>query len=194
MEYCAHITKIGESTSDGISPGWKKIWLRLALKNGSKGLILNLSNVFYLHNSLYNLLNLELLNNSDIYNNNKNKTFYKIYKRQILAQTQRWKNSYLLKPLNLSDGAVNLLRIDNITYQRPPNILHIIWNPASVFSLFVWHKHLRHTNFPFLKTFLHCFSIFFSNNCDDYICDSCQQAKTTKIYNQRPQKHVKRPY
>lgn len=70
-----HPTKISESISDKILPGQEKILLRLALKDGSKGFILNLLNVFYLSNNLYNLLSLELFNNNSIYYNNKNKTF-----------------------------------------------------------------------------------------------------------------------
>lgn len=136
-EYCTHTTRIGESTSDGISPGRRKIRLRLALKDGSEGLILNLSNVFYLPNSPCNLLSLGLLNNSGIYHDNETKTLYKIYTRQILAQAQRWKNSYLLKLLNLFDRVLNLLRVDNTTYQGPPNILHTASSPASILSLSV---------------------------------------------------------
>ena len=66
--------KIGGSTSDGISLGKRKIRLRVALKDGFEGLILNLQNVFYLPNSSCNLLSLGLLNNSDIYYDNENET------------------------------------------------------------------------------------------------------------------------
>lgn len=85
IEYCAYVTRIGRSTLDEILSVRGKIRLRLALKDGYKGLILNLSNVFYLPNSLYNLLNLGLFNNSNIYYDNENKTLYKIDTRQILA-------------------------------------------------------------------------------------------------------------
>lgn len=172
----------------------EKYGLRLALKDGSEGLILNLSNLFYLPNSPCNLLGLGLLNNSGIYQDNENEILYEIYTRQILAQAQRWRNSYLLKPLNLSDGAVNFLRVDNATYQGPPKILHTASSLASVLPLSVWHKRLGHTNFPSLKTFLRRLSIPFSNDSDGYICDSCQRAKATKIYNRGPQKRVQTPY
>ena len=167
-EYRTHPTKIGGSTSDGISPGRGKIRLRLALKDGSEGLILNLQNVFYLPNSPCNLLSLGLLNNSGIYHDNENETLYEIHSRQILAQAQRWRNSYLLKPLNLSDGAVNLLRVDNSTYQGQPNILHTTSSPTSILSLSVWHKCLEHTNFPSLKTFLCCFNISFNDDSNGF--------------------------
>ena len=88
-KYCAHTTRIGRSTSHGISPGREKIRRILALKDGSEGLILNPSNVFYLLNSPYNLLSLGLLNNSGIYYDNKNETLYKIYTRQLFVQAQR---------------------------------------------------------------------------------------------------------
>lgn len=189
-----HPTRIGGSTSNRISPDRKKIRFRLALKDRSKGLILNLHNVFYLPNSPCNLLSLGLLNNSSIYHDNENKTFYKIHTRQVLAQAEWWRNSYLLKLLNLSDGTVNLLRVDNSTYQELLSILNTTLRPTSIFPLFVWHKCLGHTNFPFLKTFLHRLKISFNNNSNGYICNSYQRAKATKVYNQKSQKYVQRPY
>ena len=75
--------KIGGSTLDGISLGKGKIRLKLVFKDNSENLILNLQNVFYLPNSPCNLLSLGFLNNSDIYHENKNETFYKIYSKQI---------------------------------------------------------------------------------------------------------------
>lgn len=80
-----HVTRISRSILDRISPEQRKIQLRLVLKDSSEGLILNLSKVFYLSNSLCNLLNLRLLNNNGMYQDKENKTFYKIYTRQILA-------------------------------------------------------------------------------------------------------------
>ena len=121
-EYQEQPTKIGRSTSDRISPSREKIRLRLGLKNGLEGLVLNLNNVYYLLYSPCNLISLELLNNSGIYHNNENKTLYKVKTRQIFAQIQRWKKNYLLKLLNLFDNAVNLLKVDSSTYQ-PPSIL-----------------------------------------------------------------------
>lgn len=112
-------TRIGGSTSDGVSPGRGSIRLRLALKDGSEGLIPNLRNVYYLPNSPCNLVSLGLLNDSGIFHDNENETLYQVRSKKPLAQAQRWRNSYLLKPLNLSDGAVNLLRIDDVTYQWP---------------------------------------------------------------------------
>lgn len=84
-EYCIHSTRIGGSTLDRILPDRGKIQLRLTLKDGSKGLILNLYNVFYLPNSPCNLLSLGLLNSSGIYHDNKNKALYKIHTRQVLV-------------------------------------------------------------------------------------------------------------
>ena len=85
VEYCVHVIRIDESISDRILPDQGKIRLRLALKNGSKGLILNFSNVFYLFNSPCNLLSLGLLNNSGIYCDNNNETLFEIHTRQILV-------------------------------------------------------------------------------------------------------------
>ncbi len=173
-EYHTHPTRIGGSTSDGISPSRGKIRLRLALKDGSEGLILNLYNVFFLSNSPCNLLSLGFLNNSGIYYDNENETLYEIHTRQVLAQAQRWRNNYLLKPLNLSNGAVNLLRVDNSTYQEPPSILYTTSRLTSILPLSVWHKCLGHTNFPSLKTFLHRLKNSFSDDSNGYIYDSCQ--------------------
>lgn len=86
IKYYVYATKISKLILNKILPGQRKIWLRLALKNGFKSLILNFSNTFYLSNSPCNLLSFELLNNSGIYYNNKNKIVYKIYIRQIFAQ------------------------------------------------------------------------------------------------------------
>lgn len=88
MKYYAYVTKIGRSILNRILIGQEKIQLKLALKNGFKSLIPNLSNIFYLPNSSYNLLSLRFLNNSSIYYDNKNEIFYKIYIKQILAYTQ----------------------------------------------------------------------------------------------------------
>ena len=57
IDYCEHPTKVGGSTCDGISPGRGKVRLRLARKDGSEGLILNLPNVYFLLNSPSNLVN-----------------------------------------------------------------------------------------------------------------------------------------
>lgn len=116
MKYYAHAVRIGKSILDRILLSQKKIRLRLVLKDGFKSFIFNFSNMFYLFNSLCNLFSLGFFNNSGIYYNNKNKTFYKIHIRQILTQTQYWRNNYLFKPLNFSNKTVNLLKINNIIY------------------------------------------------------------------------------
>lgn len=89
---------------------------------------------------------------------------------------------------------MNFLKINNLTYQKSPSILNTTLRPASTLPFSVWHKDLRHTNFPSLKTFLHCLKIFFSDNSNGYICNSCQCAKATKVYNREPQKRAQRPY
>ena len=55
-------TRVGGSTSDGISPGRGNVKIRLAKEDGSEGLILTLRNVFYLPNSPSNFVSLGLLN------------------------------------------------------------------------------------------------------------------------------------
>ena len=153
----------------------------------------HLQNVYHLPYSPCNLVSLGLLNNSGIYHDNENETLYEVKTRQVLAQAQRWRNSYLLRPLNLSDGAVNLLRVDSSTYQ-PPNILQTTANSSSTYSLSTWHKRLGHINFPSLKTFLRRLGIAFNDDSNGHLCDSCQRAKAAKVYNREPQKRAQRPY
>ena len=77
-EYRERPTKIGGSISDGVSPGRGKIRLRLALKDDSERLIPNLQNIYYVPNSLCNLVSLGLLNESGIYHDNKNEILYQV--------------------------------------------------------------------------------------------------------------------
>ena len=54
--------------------------------------------------------------------------------------------------------------------------------------LTIWHKRLRHLNLPALRKHLQELYILFYNDLKDgLLCDSCQQAKATKIYNRTPQ-------
>ena len=76
MEYQERSTKVGGSTSDGVSPGRGKVCLRLGLEDDSEGLLLNLQNVYYLPNSPCNLVSLGLLNNSGIFYNNEFENLY----------------------------------------------------------------------------------------------------------------------
>ena len=177
MEYQERPTKVGGSTSDGMLPGRRKICLRLGLEDNSEGLILNFQNVYYLPNSFYNLVSLGLLNNSGIFYNNKLENLYQITSKRVLAQAKRWRNSYLLRPLNLSNGAVHLLRVDANTWQWPPRILQSSTTSFSApLPLSIWHKHLGHSNFSLLKTYLNRLNIKFNDDSDGYICDKCLQA------------------
>ncbi len=192
MEYRELPTRIGGSTSDGVSSGRRRVRLRLALKDGSKSLILNLQNVYYLPYIPCNLVSLGLLHDSRIFYDNKNETLYQVKSRQTLAKAQRWRNSYLLKPLNLSDGAINLLWIDDLTYQ-PPHVLQSTTAPMTT-TLTTWHKRLGHTNFSSLKTVLRHLNIIYIDDSKDFTCDSCQRAKATKVHNRQPQTRAQRPY
>lgn len=103
-------TRIGGSTSDGVSPGRGKVRLRLSQKDGSEGMILDLKDVFFLPSSPSNLVSLALLNNGGIFHDNKNETLYDVDTKEVLAHAKRWNNSFLLQPLNLSDAAVRLTK------------------------------------------------------------------------------------
>lgn len=72
--------------SNEVSPSRKRMRLQLAFKDRTEGLILNLQNVYYLPNSLYNLVSLGLLNDSRIYHQNENKTLHQVKSKQTLTQ------------------------------------------------------------------------------------------------------------
>lgn len=69
-DYTEKPTKVGGSTADGMSPGRGTVRVKLALEGGSKGVTLNLRNVFYLPNSLSNQVSLSLLNDAGVYYDN----------------------------------------------------------------------------------------------------------------------------
>ena len=103
-------TKVGGSTSDGISPGRGKVKIRLALQDGKEGLVLALTNVFYLPHSLSNLVSLGLQNDAGIFHHNEDQALYDLETRKTLAFAERYKTSFLLHPLNLLAAAICLLR------------------------------------------------------------------------------------
>ena len=127
-EYYEKPTRIGGSTADGSSLGKGRIRLRLGLEDGSDGIILILRNVYYLPSSPCNLVSLGLLNDSEIFHDNGNETLYQLESNRVLAQARRWRNSYLLQPLNLLEAAVFLDKIDDETYEWPP---HAFLNSSS---------------------------------------------------------------
>lgn len=118
-EYHDSPTRIGGSTSDGVSPGRGKVRLRLSQKDGSEGVILNLKDVFFLPSSPSNLVSLALLNNNGIFHDNKNETLYDVDTKEVLSQAKRWNYSFPLQPLNLSNATVSLTKRLDKTYQWP---------------------------------------------------------------------------
>lgn len=84
-EYCKQLTIVGRSILDKILSRNGKIHPRLGYKNNIEVLILNLSNIYYLLNSLCNLVSLGILNNSSIYHNNKFENLYQINFKKVLA-------------------------------------------------------------------------------------------------------------
>lgn len=56
------------------------------VKKQHQEIVLNLNNVFFLSNGLYNLVNLALLNNNGICHNNKNKTLYDLKTKDCLLK------------------------------------------------------------------------------------------------------------
>ncbi len=180
-EYTEKPTKVGGSTSDGVSPGKGKVKIQLAKKDGSEDLVLILTNVFYLPNSTSNLVSLGLLNDAGIYHHNEDQTLYDQSSKKILAFAKRYKTSFLLHPLNLSSAAVNLLR-EHEVYKGPEA------NPtqSNKLHLTLWHERLGHLNFIALKKHLTHHNIEFINDAEGLICDSCERAKAKKQYNRSP--------
>lgn len=139
-DFTENLTRVGGSTSDGISPGRGTVKIRLAMEDGNEGLILNLRTVFYLPNSLSNLVSLGLLNDAGIYYDNENQSLYNGISRRPLAFAQRWKTSFLLHPLNLFVSAANLLRIDDDVYQDTEPRIHQM--QIDKLPLTTWHQWL----------------------------------------------------
>lgn len=182
-DYSASPTKVGGSTSDGLSPGRGTVKIRLAKEDGSEGLILNLRNIFYLPNSPSNLVSLGLLNDAGIYHDNENQTLYDKVSRNPLAFAQRWETSFLLHPLNLSASAINPLKANNNVYENTMPQIHQTQN--SRLPLTTWHQRLGDLNFPALIIHLKRHNIEYNDN--ERVCDSCERAKATKHYNRAPQ-------
>lgn len=119
IEFRKQITGVNNSIFIKTFPEWKKICLHFALEDNSKRLIFDFNNVYYLLNSLCNFVSLICLNDNNIYHDNKNRALYYYKTRRVLGQTKYWKNSYLLRSLNLSDIVVHLLHTNDNVYQRP---------------------------------------------------------------------------
>lgn len=168
-DYIERPTRIGGSTSEGVSPGSGKVCLRLANDNKDRA-ILNLKNVYYLPSSPSNLVSLALLNNHGIYYNNEKEKLYDKSSRRILASAERWKKSFVLKLLNLSDAAANLTWVEDDIYQGP-----IVQQTTTSTNLLltIWHKQLGYLNLPALQKHLQELQNPFHDNAKDFVCDSC---------------------
>ena len=129
-----------------------------------------------------------------IFLENENETLYDVDTKEVLAQTKRWNNSFLLHSLNLSDAAVHLTKRQDKTYQWPI-LVHQTKLGTAKQTLSTWHKRLGHLNFRSLRSHLKRLNIVYTNKPDNQlVCDSCQRAKATKIYNRYPQERATRPY
>lgn len=112
----------GGSTVDGVFSGCGTDRITLTLEDGWEEVILNLWNVFYLLNSLCNLVSLRLLNDANIFYDNENHILYNKISRRPLNFIQRWKRSFFLYPLNLLVLATNLLKIEDVYQEVEPKI------------------------------------------------------------------------
>ncbi len=184
IDFTENATKVRGSNSDDISPGRGKVKIRLILRDGTEGLVLTLTNIFYLPNSLSNLVSLGLLNDAGIYHHNKDQTLYNLETQKTFAFAERYKTSFLLYPLKLSAAVVNLLKNSEIYKEKTPNVNQII---DKSLSLTRWHQHLGHLNFIKLKKKLAHHNITSIDDTEGHGCDRCEKAKVTKRYNQTPQ-------
>ena len=82
--------KIGKLTLDKISPGQGTIQIRLALEDKIEGVIFNFCNIYYLSNSSSNIINLNFLNDINIYYNNKWQVLYNKANQKPFAFIQQW--------------------------------------------------------------------------------------------------------
>ena len=84
------------------------------MKDGTEKMKLTYNNLFYLLNRLSNFLSLKLLNNFEIYHNNKDQILYNFYNVKTLVCAKRYGTSFLLYYLNLSAIAINLLKSEKV--------------------------------------------------------------------------------
>lgn len=144
-------TKVGRSTSDGISPGRGKVKISLTLKDGTKGLVLTLTNFFYLPKSPSNLVSKGLLNDAGIFHHNEDQTLYYLESRKKLAFAEKYRTSFLLHPFTVFAAAVNPLRNNEVYGGNEPSI-----NQTQIgkLPLTLWHQRLGHLNFVSLRRHL----------------------------------------
>ena len=102
-KYYERLIKIGNFTLYGILSVRGKVQLCLSLQSDLEGIILDFKNIYYLPRSFSNLVSLGLLNDHDIYYHNKRETLYDWSIKTILVYIEHWRNSFLLRPLNLSN-------------------------------------------------------------------------------------------
>lgn len=115
-------TKVQGSNLDNISPNKVKIKIRLVLEDGSKGLILTLTN---LSHNLLNLISLGLLNNIKIFYHNNDQILYNKETQKILAYIEQYNTSFFLYLLNLLVIAISFLKTNDIYKSEKPNVYQI---------------------------------------------------------------------
>lgn len=114
--------KVGGLISDGISPNKRKVKIKLALKDGTEGLVLTPTNIFYFSHSPSNLVSLGLLNDIGIFYYNKDQTLYNQEIRKVFVFAEYYNTSFLLYLFNLLIVAVSLLKHNDIYKSKKLNI------------------------------------------------------------------------
>lgn len=117
-QYIEKSIRVKGSIANRVSLSRGKIKIYHVKKNGSKSLVLTLTNIFYLSNNSSNFIILNLLNNIGIYYHNKDQILYNQSTWKILAFVKKYKTSFPLYLFHLSLIAMNLLRKYEV-YKRP---------------------------------------------------------------------------
>lgn len=110
INFTENLTKVGASTSDGISSDRRKVKIRLTLRDRIEDLVLTSTNVFYLLNSLFNIFSPSFLSNIEIYYLDKDEILCDLKTPKTFAFAEQYKTNFYLHLLNLLAAGVNLLQ------------------------------------------------------------------------------------
>lgn len=152
------------------------------MKDKIEEIRLNFCNFYYFVNSPLNLISFSLLNNTDIYYNNKQQALYDKAYQKPLTFTKQCNQNLFLHVLNLSILAVNLLKTKNDLYKDIKSKIYQTQNDKLLLT--VWHKQFDHLKFPILERYLAYLAyhdIYYIDN--KYIYDIYEKTKRIKHNN-----------
>jgi hypothetical protein len=165
-----------------------------------------LTNVWYISQSPASLISQARLNDAGVYHDNETWILYDKITKQNIGYAPRWCFNFPVKLFNRSTRpfihyndasksqlAVDLAYYDAETYEMIDSTSNALLT-ATAPSLTLWHKRLGHLNYHELRSYLQHAKIKFLDDWGESVCDSCERAKATKIYNRAPQERAKRAY